>query len=146
MQTRSPRPRTRMRIGAVLAATASALIAWSAISPLGGVDLVVPTGTTTRTVDALDVAFAAVLSGVAGWCVAALLQRRADRPRRTWLATATTVFVLSLTGPLTSGAAASVPGSLVALHAVVAAVVIPQLARTLPAGPVRVGRAAPARS
>lgn len=134
MQTSNAKHRILMRVGAVVAATLSALIAWTAISPLGGTELSLPVGSDVRTIGASDVAFAALASGLAAIGVATLVGHRADRPRRTWAILATGVFVVTLLGPITSGAAAPVAWSLIALHSVVAVVLIPQLYRTLPGG------------
>lgn len=126
--------RNRIRLGAVLAATASSLIAWVVMGPLAEVELVVPAGSAVRTVGADDVVLAAVLSGVAAVATTALVDRWARRPRRTWTVIATSVFALTLLGPIGSGAETGIVGALVALHSVVAIVLIPQLRRTLPAG------------
>jgi hypothetical protein len=127
--------RTLIRIGAVVAATLSALIAWVAMVPLSGIDLVVPAGSGgVRTVDALDVAVAAVLAGLGGVGTVVLVTRRARRPRRTWTILATGVFLTTLLGPIASGAGTGVTWTLIALHSVVAVVLIPQLGRTLHRG------------
>lgn len=119
------------RVGAVVAAILSGTIAWVAISPFGGTELVVPIGGVLRPVAAGDVILAAVVSGLGAVVSAVLVGRWARRPRRTWTVLATGVFLVSLVGPLTSGAATPVVWSLIALHSVVAVVLIPQVGRTL---------------
>lgn len=132
MNLRPSNHRNLFRIGAIVAATASTLIAWVTMVPVSGIELTVPAGAGVRIVDAVDVAFAAAASGVAAVGIATLIGRRARRPRRTWTIVATAVFVLSLLGPVSSGAPIGITFSLIALHSVVAVVLIPQLARTLP--------------
>jgi hypothetical protein len=132
MKLRSENHRTLIRIGAVLAATASSLIAWTAMVPLSGIELIVPTGSAVRTVGAADVAFAAVVSGLAAIGTTAVIGRRARHPRRAWTILATGVFVATLLGPITTGAETGIVWTLIALHSVVAVVLIPQLRWTLP--------------
>lgn len=70
----------------------------------------------------------AVLAGLAGWALLAILERNVSRPRLVWTVIASVVAVLSLVGPAASAVDGHSRGTLVALHVVVAAVLIPALA------------------
>jgi hypothetical protein len=123
---RNPNPKHR-RLATVALAPVAALAAW-AIVRAAGIELNVSDGT----VGAADVLVAAVAGALAGWAVVAVLERRARRPRRAWTLVATTALSASTAGPawLADGAAAV---ALIALHFVVAIVVIAGFAGTLPA-------------
>lgn len=107
----------------VAAAVVCALITWAFATQVGGVDLQVLTGGERRTVDAVAVILIAALGGLAGMLTLRVLERFTPKALPIWLAIAVVVALLSMLGPLaaTSPAAA---GTLVALHGVVAAVVI----------------------
>ncbi|MDN5751385.1 MAG: DUF6069 family protein, partial [Pseudonocardia sp.] len=62
-----------------------------------------------------------------GWARLHLLERHTPRARRIWTGSAGVIALLSLAGPLTSGASAAATATLVAMHVVVAAVLIPTL-------------------
>ncbi len=98
---------------------------WVVAVPLLGVDLFVPAAGST--VGPGAVVLTALLAALLGWALLHLLERRSARARRVWTVTAGVVALLSLAGPLTSGASAAVTTTLVAMHVVVAAVLIPTL-------------------
>jgi hypothetical protein len=114
------------RIATVLAATAIALLGWAAFRLLG-VELV----TEAQTVGPVDAAAAALVAALAGWGVVALLERRSARPQRAWALIGSTALSLSMLGPsrLADGTSAA---ALIALHVLVAVVVMIGFARTLP--------------
>jgi Family of unknown function (DUF6069) len=109
----------------VAAAAGAALLVWVIADPVGGA------GMHAR---GLHVGPAAVLAttlltGLAGWGLLAVLERRVKRPGRTWGITAGIVLGVSMTGPLGSEG----PGTyvaLIAMHLVVGAVLIAGLGRT----------------
>jgi hypothetical protein len=74
----------------------------------------------------------AVLSGV-GVVVAAALTRWSGRPAQWWLRTTVALTALSLVPPFLAGADPATAVTLVVLHLLAAAVVVPAVARTLPA-------------
>jgi hypothetical protein len=115
------------RVSVLVAAAICATTTWFAVHVVDGVDLTVGSG---QRIDALAVALTAVVAAGAGWLALALVERRSARPRRTWTILAIAVFVVSLLGPL-GGTTAAAKGGLLALHSVVAAVVILGLGRTV---------------
>jgi hypothetical protein len=122
------------RLATVVLAPVAALAAW-AIVRLLGIDLDVSGA--TGTVGAGDVVAAALAGAVAAWLVVALVERRSRHPRAAWGLIASTGLSLSVIGPswLAAGAAGAV--ALIALHFVVAVVVIVGFAGTLPGRGVR---------
>ncbi|KRF20702.1 cell envelope biogenesis protein OmpA [Nocardioides sp. Soil797] len=66
-----------------------------------------------------------------GVAMAAVLARKARHPRSTFVRTATTLTVLSFVPDLTFGFGAGSAITLIALHVVAAAIVVPALARRL---------------
>jgi hypothetical protein len=121
--------RTRRRIVTTAVAPASALAAWALIR-LVGIDLEVSVG--DGIVGPADVGVAALVGALGGWLAARLLERHSPCPREHWSYLSSTALALSVIGPswLAEGASA---GALIALHFVVAAVVIVGFAKTLPA-------------
>ena len=115
------------RVVAVTAATAAALAAWVLTGPVAGIDVTVQSGETIQPVGPGAVTIASLVAGLAAWALLALLERLVRRPRRIWTAVAITVLVLSLAGPLGSGADSASAATLAAMHFVVAAVLIPVL-------------------
>jgi hypothetical protein len=127
----APASSRRIRRGlTVLAAAAGASLVWVLADPIGGIDLAVRAGDATRPVGFGGVLFTGLLAGVAGWALLAVLERALSRPRRTWTAIAVVVLVLSLAGPLASGADAASRTLLTGLHLIVGAVLIAGLRRT----------------
>jgi hypothetical protein len=112
------------RASIVAAAAITATLTWLAITA-GSAELTVVSGTITGVAVALTAAAAAS----AGWLALALLERWSAHPRRTWTILALATFAVSLLGPL-GGTTLAAKTSLLALHAVVAAVVIAGLRRT----------------
>jgi hypothetical protein len=109
----------------VAAAAAAALLVWTVAGPIGGAGM----HARGTHVGPAAVAVSALLVGLAGWGLLAVLERRAKRPGRTWGITAGVVLGVSMTGPL----GAEGPGTYIALtamHVVVGAVLIAGLGRT----------------
>src|SRR5262245_32192865 len=119
---------TRRRLATVLLAPAAALAAWALIR-LGGIDLVVSSG--SGKVGPGDVVAAALIGALAAWGAAHLLERRSRHPRAWWGFAASTGLSVSLIGPswLADGSSAA---ALYALHFVTAAVVIWGFLWTIP--------------
>ena len=117
------------RLATVLVAPAAALAAWAFVQ-LIGIDLTVSGA--TGAVGAGDFVAAALAGAVAAWLVLLLVERRTSRPRKMWPFVASTALSVSVIGPswLADGAGAV---ALIALHLVVALVVITGFAGTLPA-------------
>jgi hypothetical protein len=118
----------RIRRGlAVLMATGVAVAVWFVAAVLGGVDLTVRRGAGTDTVTLAAVVGAAVLAGLAGWALLAVLERFTRRPRRIWTVVAVTVFALSMLGPIGSAEGPLTMFVLGTLHAGVAAALVRSL-------------------
>jgi hypothetical protein len=100
--------------------------------PVLGVDLTVGPGGRAQSVGLGSVVLTSLVAGLLGWALLALLESRSRRAATVWTAIAIVVALLSLGGPLSAGAGAAASVVLVALHAVVAAVLIPALRRTSP--------------
>ncbi|WP_035737061.1 DUF6069 family protein [Glycomyces arizonensis] len=116
------------RLLIVLGACAAALALWAVAVPVAGVDLAVDQGGTETAVGPGLVAASSLAAGLAGWALLAVLERSAARAGRIWTIIAVTVLAISALGPLGAiGAAAT--SVLLGMHVVVAAVLIPGLAR-----------------
>ena len=126
--------RQRARLAAVGAAIVAALAAWFVAEVVFGLDLRRPAasvGAQAEDIDAVHVVFAAAVGSLAGWALLAVVERLTARPRRVWTVIAVVALVVSLGGPLSgSGITTSNRLALVLMHVVVAALVIPALART----------------
>lgn len=120
--------RTARRLAGVLAAPVAALAAHLVLTQ--GLDIDLRAG--GRTVGWSSVLIAAVVAGSAGWLVVAGLERLGGNQRRRWSMLSLVVLALSLPGPLLEGETPVVGLGLVALHLLVAAVVIPTLAPSSP--------------
>ncbi|MFC4068859.1 DUF6069 family protein [Actinoplanes subglobosus] len=111
-------------LAAVVATTVAAAIARAA-----GVEFTIPDGGET-----IPLAGFAVVTGffcLVGVAIAAALLRWTARPEQRFVWTAVTLTVVSLVPPLISGAAATTAATLLLLHLIPAAVMIPTLARAL---------------
>jgi hypothetical protein len=123
--------RTRIRrAAAVLGAAAATLMVWTVAGPLAGIDLTVRSGDELQHVGPAAVLATALLPGLAGWALLALLERITRRARLAWTTGALLSLAVSLAGPLASGVGTATKVALVSMHLVVAAVLIPGLART----------------
>lgn len=113
---------------AVVAAMVVTILA-AALARAAGVDLEVPDGGETIPLSGI-----AVVTGVlslVGLGIAAALLRWSSRPAQLFLWTAVSLTAISLVPPLVSGADAATGATLVGLHLVAAAVVVPVVWRTL---------------
>lgn len=127
--------RSRARALAAAAGAAAAAIAWAIEVPLLGIRLTIRFGAMQpQTVVAGQVVGAALVTGLLGWLLLAAMDRRTPRARTAWTATALAVLAVSLALPLAAATTTSAAIGLIVLHLVVAAVVIPGLARTARTG------------
>ncbi|WBB76433.1 DUF6069 family protein [Micromonospora sp. WMMD1128] len=122
--------RRRDRLFTVLAATAATLLGWAVAVPLAGVELTARGGGAEQRVTPVAVAVSTVLAGLAGWALLALLERFTGRARTVWSVVAALVLLLSLVGPLTGGVGRAATVTLVILHLLAGAVLVPGLRRT----------------
>jgi len=118
---------TRRRTGRALtiaAGAAGALLLWVVDDPWAGIHLVVRQGDATRHIGPAAVVVTALVAGLAAWGLLALLERTVARPARTFRIIALVVLVLSLAGPLGSGADTSTRLALLGMHLTVGAALI----------------------
>ncbi len=131
--TTGTRPKTQVPwttdLSIVVAAMVSATVLWVSAAVLGGVDLFIQQGDDLRQVGGLSVVVTAGVAAALGALAMHGLERLVSRPVTIWTGVACTVAVLSLLGPL-GATTASATGTLMALHAVVAAVVITAVRRS----------------
>ena len=131
---RDASPVRRSRALVVAAGGAAALVAWTLIEPVLGVELRAPAfggAESTSDIGPRQVLITSVIAGLAGWAILELLERLTARAARIWAAIAIVALLLSLGGPLLgSGVSGGNRLGLVALHLVVAAVLIPALYRS----------------
>lgn len=128
---RTVRPVGLLRLAVVGAGAAAALALWAASLPFVHLDQPGFGGRPAAPLGAGQVVVAALLGGLLGWGVLAVLERFTARPRTLWLVVAPIGLLLSLGGPLSGdGVDPSDRLVLVAMHLAVAAVVVPLLLRT----------------
>lgn len=126
-----PKERRITRAAGVALAVLGAVLVWVVVDPLLGVDLsVTKSGTTTVVGPGLIIGMT-IGASLLGWALLAVLERATSNARRIWSITAVVVLLLSFAMPFNSGEAdASAQWSLVLLHVVVGAAVIPLFARS----------------
>jgi hypothetical protein len=129
-EVRDARPnRTRAMFAA--GGAAAAAVAWSIEVPLGGARLSVSFGGAhPQTVVAGEVVGAAIVAGLLGWLLLAVLEWLTPDSRIVWTSLAVIVLAASLVLPVTAATTPSAAVNLVVLHLVVAGVVIPGMALT----------------
>ncbi|KQW53696.1 hypothetical protein ASC77_05365 [Nocardioides sp. Root1257] len=123
---------TRRLVGAGLLGTLVATVCTTVGAALGraaGVDLEVPDG--GEVIPVSGIAFVTAVLSVVGVLIAVALLRWSGRPADRFLWIAGALTALSLVPPLVSGADVATAVTLVALHLLAAAVVIPVLVRGL---------------
>lgn len=121
------RVRPGRAVAALGAAVAAGLLVWVAATALGGLPLEVPGA--GQSVGPGSVTAAALLGGAAAWLLLALLCRRPGGRAR-WTRVGILVLVLSLIGPVVSGAAGGVLLVLEGMHLLVGTVLILGLRRS----------------
>ncbi|MDT0377716.1 hypothetical protein E4198_17980 [Streptomyces sp. RKND-216] len=118
------------RIVTMVVATLVGAAVWFVARVAFDVKVIAKTGATETTVQLPSVIVAGVLSGLLGWGLLELLERKASKPGTVWSVIASVVLVLSLfTGPL-NGVTTGAKVTLVLLHLAVGLVLIAGLART----------------
>ncbi|NYH55267.1 lysylphosphatidylglycerol synthetase-like protein (DUF2156 family) [Nocardiopsis arvandica] len=125
----SSRP-TAWRALTVAAAVLAPLALWALAVPLAGVELTAFPGGRPRGVGPVAVAVAGLVFGLAAWALLMVLERTVRSPGRVWSVVAYIVLVLSLAGPVTSGAAPVVVLVLAGMHVLVGVVLILGLGRS----------------
>ena len=100
----------------------------AAVARAAGVDLEVSGG---EAIPVSGIAFVTVVLSTLGLLIAAALSRWSDSPVQWWLRTTVALTAISLVPPLVAAADAATAVTLVVLHLLAAAVVVPTVARTL---------------
>ncbi|MCA2214990.1 DUF6069 family protein [Jidongwangia harbinensis] len=124
--TRTPCGTAARRTGRALtvaAATAGAVLLWAVHDLVAGAGPAVRSGATTERVGPVAVALTALVAGLTGWGLLALLERTVRRPGRVFRAVALVVLLLSLAGPL-AGAGPQDRMALLGLHLTVGVALI----------------------
>ncbi|MFE3329614.1 DUF6069 family protein [Streptomyces sp. NPDC059176] len=129
MAATSPRS---ARVLAVLGTTAATLVVWAIATVLLDVELDVrmKPGGALQHIGPAAVVLAGLVAGFAAWALLALLERLTLRPRRVWTVIAVVVLALSLIAPLQNGVTTGAKITLLCMHLVAAAVLVPALGRT----------------
>jgi Family of unknown function (DUF6069) len=121
------------RVLAVVISVLSALVVWAIARYAIGIVMRTPASGAQHgsVIGAGFVLITSLVAALAGWGLLAMLERLTSSPGKVWTAIAVVVFVLSLSAPW-YGAGVSTSGriSLTMMHVIVAATLIPLLART----------------
>ncbi|SDD70692.1 DUF6069 family protein [Glycomyces harbinensis] len=124
-------PRTAGRRMLALAAVAVASLAvWVLTGLVGGILPTVLLNGDEQVVGPVAIVVSSLIAGSAAWALLAILERKAKRPRRTWLIISAATLAVSLAGPLTSSVDTESRVVLCAMHLVVGAVLILGLDRS----------------
>jgi hypothetical protein len=124
----------RRRVLTIAGATFAPVVPWLAAQATG-TELEVSFGDQAPMVIGLPQVLATALAAaLAGWAALAVLWRLSRHGRALWTGLAVAWLFASFAGPLSADATAAVQVYLVAAHLAVAAVLIPGLRGTVPAG------------
>lgn len=109
----------------VIATTAAAAITWFVVSRIVGEHLLVRfPGGPVQSIGIASVVGATVMGSLVGWGLLVVLERSVERPRLKWTVVALAAATLSLLLPLATATSTSALLGLVAMHLVVAAVLV----------------------
>lgn len=128
--------RNRRRLGrlaAIAAAVILPLLVWLIGVPGAGIELVAGSGAAAQPIGPASIVTAALIAGFAAWGVLALLERFARHASRIFAIIGCAVLVLSLLGPVLTGATGTVLVVLLGMHVVTGAALViglPLAART----------------
>lgn len=121
------RPVWKHGIAAALVASVATTVL-AAVASAAGISFA---GSTGAGIPIAGFAQLTLVFSLVGVGMAAVMARKARRPRRTFVRTAVALTILSFVPDLTFGFDAGSAATLIALHAVAAAIVVPTLARRL---------------
>lgn len=116
---------------AVLGAVGAAVLVWAVAVPVLGAEVQVGVPGDERPVGPGSVVGAAAVAGLLGWALLAVLVRTVARAERIWRAVAVAVLLVSLGGPVAMGVGTAAVVVLLALHVVVAVVLVALLPRAV---------------
>lgn len=121
------------RAAAVVAAVMAAALVWAVSVSLLGVNLAVRFGSgSVQTVSVGYVIGASLIASLLSWLLLSVLERRTSHARAIWTALAFLVLIASLGLPLSAAVTTSSRVTLIAMHLLVAGVLIPALRSTSP--------------
>jgi len=123
------RSRRLRRTSTVIASAFAAVVIWIIAVPVGRLDLVVRSGSSTQTVGLVSVAIVALVAGAAAWATLAILERIVRNARLIWTIVGSLVLLLTLLGPLSLAVGPGTVWVLLATHIVVGATLILGLTR-----------------
>lgn len=130
-EVRRASTRRRERIIAVAGATVAAALTWLIAGPVVGIELILEGWDGGRmSVTFGLVVVTALAAGLAGWAALAALERLTRRARPIWITVASIALIVSLGAPASYATTTSAAATLITLHLVVAAVLVPALARS----------------
>ncbi|EST37946.1 hypothetical protein N566_10140 [Streptomycetaceae bacterium MP113-05] len=118
------------RIITVIVATLVTAAVWFVARVGFDVEVIAKTGASETKVQLPSVIIATVVSGLLGWGLLELLERKASSPRTVWTIVAVVVLVLSVFGGPLGGLTTGAKVTLGLLHLAAGLVLIPGLART----------------
>jgi peptidoglycan/LPS O-acetylase OafA/YrhL len=110
-------------------AAAAVVLGLALLAGAAGVDFELPDG--EKSIPWAAFPQMVVIGTLIGLAIAAVARRRSARPARTFVRVTVALTALSLVPPFVTGANAATAWSLVLLHVVAAAIVIPAIARRL---------------
>jgi peptidoglycan/LPS O-acetylase OafA/YrhL len=131
--TATNRRGTASIVGAGLAATAVAALATSTVAAVGSAASI-SLDVSGAPIPVSGFAVLTVVFSLVGVVLAAVLARRARRPRSTFVRTTVVLTALSLVPDVVADATTDTRVLLMVTHLVAAAIVVPAVARRLPAG------------
>ena len=123
------RSRRLRRTSMVIASAFAVVVIWIIAVPVGRLDLVVRSGSSTQTVGLVSVAIVALVAGAAAWATLAILERIVRNARLIWTIVGSLVLLLTLLGPLSLAVGPGTVWVLLATHIVVGATLILGLTR-----------------
>ncbi|GAA4930322.1 hypothetical protein GCM10023224_07440 [Streptomonospora halophila] len=118
------------RVLAGVGAAVAALAVWAVAVPIAGIEVAGDRAGTVGPIGPVSIGASALMMGLAGWALLAVLERLTRRPGPIWTSVAAAVLLLSLAGPVVSAADTASMVVLLGMHLVVGAVVILVLAPT----------------
>ena len=123
----------RIQHATVAAAAASAAVTWAIVAHVARVRLSVRfPHSAVSSVGLGTIVAAASVATLLGWGLLTVLESRARKPRRIWIATAVVIFFASLGLPIAFATSVSATIGLIAIHLTVAAVTVTGLAWAAP--------------
>jgi hypothetical protein len=121
------------RLAALVIAYIGCAIVWLIADPIGGTNLKVEAmGGDIESLNLLGVLTSIASYGIVAWIVLMLIERFAPAPRKTWLVVSVIVLLLSFITAYAGGVSDGTSITLIAMHLVAGAAIIPIFASTLP--------------